>query len=63
MVKNHVVKFLVNHDQLSRLKSNASVKGHKTLSSYLRNIALERDLTFEKMLMEIHREIVRNEKT
>ena len=61
MASNHVVKFLVNKDQLNRIKSNASTKGHKTISAYLRDLSLNRDTKFEEMLIEIHKEVVRHE--
>jgi len=60
MVKNHIIKFLVNEDQFSRIRCNASARGHKTISSYLRDLALSRDLRFEMMISEIHREVVQN---
>jgi hypothetical protein len=60
MTKNHIVKFLLGKEQLRRLKANASAKGHKTLSAYLREIALNRDIFIEKMLVEILNEVVKN---
>jgi len=60
---NHVVKFLVNKDQRERIKNNASIKGYKTVSAYLRDLALNRDIRFETMLIEIHKEVVKNERT
>jgi predicted DCC family thiol-disulfide oxidoreductase YuxK len=62
MVCNHLVKFLVTKDQLHKLKTNASLKGHKTLSSYMRDVGLNRDLFLEKMLVEIHNQVVKNER-
>ena len=63
MTKTYTVKFLVNEEQLNRLKHNASAKGYKTLSSYLRDLALNKDIVFEKMLIEIHNEVMKNERT
>jgi len=60
MIKNHLIKFLVDEEQFSRIRNNASAKGHKTISSYLRDLALSRDLRFEMMISEIHREVVQN---
>ena len=60
MASNHIIKFLVNKDQLERIKNNASIKGYKTVSAYLRDLALNRDMRFEAMLIEIHREVVKN---
>ena len=63
MVSNHIIKFLVNKDQLERIRNNASIKGYKTVSAYLRDLALNRDIRFETMLIEIHKEVVNNGKT
>lgn len=62
MVKTRVIKFLIDEDQYERIKVNASLRGHKTISAYLRDLALRHDLRFEAMLTEIHREVVRNAK-
>jgi len=37
MPSNNLVKFLVNQDQLTRLESDASKNGFKTLSQYIRS--------------------------
>lgn len=58
MPKNHLVKFLVDEQQFSRIRNNAAVKGHKTVSSYLRDIALNKDIRMEEILIEIHKEVV-----
>jgi hypothetical protein len=63
MVSNRIVKFLVNEDQFNRIKNNASAKGHKTISSYLRDLTLNRDIKFETMLIEIHKGVVENGRT
>ncbi len=41
MNKNHIVKFLVDKEQLEKLKMNASLSGFITLSAYLRYIAIK----------------------
>ncbi len=63
MASNQIIKFLVNKDQRERIKNNASIKGYKTVSAYLRDLALNRDIRFETMLIEIHREVVKNGKS
>jgi len=60
MASNHMLRIRVNKEQLDRLKSIALNKGYKTLSSYIRDVSLNRNLVFEKMLMEIHSEVVKN---
>lgn len=42
MTKNQCVKFLVDRDQLDRLKADASSEGFITLSAYLRALAFNR---------------------
>ena len=54
MRSTRVIKFLVNEDQMKKIKSNASLKGHKTVSSYLREIALEKDIKVENMIHRIY---------
>ena len=58
MASNHVIKFIVNEEQFNRIKNNASAKGHKTISAYLRDISLNRDTKFEEMLIEIYKKVV-----
>ncbi len=58
---NHMVKFLVTEEQFDRIKENAEAKGFKTISDYLRNLALDSDLRFIKMLVEIHDKVMQNE--
>ena len=43
MVKNNVIKFLVDQEQLVKIKQNASDNGFKTVSDYLRELSLNRD--------------------
>jgi len=63
MVSNHAVKFLVNKEQLEQLKNNASARGYKTVSAYLREISLKNEFRFEQMMIEIHREVCKNGRT
>ncbi len=42
MVSNHCVKVLVNKEQLTRLKTDASNKGFITLSAYIRDLAFNK---------------------
>ena len=46
------IKFLVNDDQYHRIKRNASLKGHVSVSSYLRSLTLERDLYYENIILK-----------
>jgi len=62
MVSNHVVKFLVNKDQFERLRNNASQKGFKTISAYIREVSIDRDFRVEQMISEIHRKVLKDER-
>lgn len=44
----------MDRDQLARLKSNASLKGFKTLSAYLRDATLNEDVPINKVLSKLH---------
>ena len=54
MKKNTRISFRVDRTQHERLKNNATAKGYLTISDYLRNISLDKDLHWEKKIYEIH---------
>lgn len=58
MIKNHMIKFLVDEDQFQCIKLNSLAHGHKTISSFLRDISLNKDSPIERMIREIHKEVV-----
>jgi len=60
MINNHMLRIRVSREQLDKLKSIALNKGYKTLSSYIRDVSLNRDLFLEKKILEIHNEVVKN---
>jgi len=45
-------------DQYERIKTDSRNKGFSSLSSYLRYIALEQDMTLRHKIYEIHQHIV-----
>ena len=61
MSMNHTVKFLVTDEQFDTIKENAEERGFSTISHYLRHLALDVDLRFIKMLIEIHDKVMNNE--
>lgn len=61
MCNNRTVMVRVTKDQLDRIKQNASAKGYKTLSQYIRHLALEKDMAFEKKFNELYSKIVKGE--
>lgn len=48
----------VTKNQHERVKNNAEAKGYKTISSYIRSMALEQGLSFEKKFEEIYNELI-----
>jgi len=61
MPKNHIVKFSVDKEQFARLKADAARKGYGSLAAYMRDMAFNRSQWLEKLLTEIHQEVVKNE--
>ena len=48
MPRNNFIIIRVTRNQHDRIKNNASAKGYKTISAYLRSLALEHDLSFNR---------------
>ena len=61
MTSNNIVKVLVTKNQKERILQNANIKGYKTVSSYIRDLALSKNQFFEDKLKEIIRKIDRVE--
>jgi hypothetical protein len=59
MAKTRIILFRVTESQHERILNNAHAKGHKTMASYLRDTALNKDLVFEKRFDEMYDAIVR----
>ena len=53
MPSNNIIKFLVNKEQLARIKYDASEQGHKTISSYLRELSLNQETALNKVLLKL----------
>ena len=49
---NYCVKIMVSEAQSKRIKDNAQVKGYPTVASYLRSLALEKDMFIEGKILE-----------
>ena len=56
MRRSLIVKLTKN--QHERLKNNAEAKGYKTISSYIRAVTLEHDLSFEEKFDELYNTLV-----
>lgn len=57
MAKTRYVQVRANQDQFERIKNNASAKGYKTTAAYIRDLALEKNLVFERQFNELQKEI------
>ena len=57
MTSNNVIKILVTKTQKERILNYASIKGYKTLSDYIRDLALQRNQFIEDKLKEIIKKI------
>ena len=55
MAKTRYIQVRLTNNQYERICNNAQAKGYRTLSSYLRHVALDRDLIFDKHFLEIHK--------
>ena len=60
MIKTHMIKILVDEEQYLSIKRNAQDRGHSSVSSFLRDLALNRYNLTEKLISEIHTEVVMN---
>lgn len=58
MPKNGIILVRVTREQYERVKNNAHAKGHKTISSYIRSVALEHDLIYERKFNEMYVKVV-----
>jgi len=63
MVNNKVVVTRVTRNQFERIKVNAQAKGYKTISDYLRSLALDKDIIFDKKFNELYDKIINNKET
>ena len=55
-----MILFRVTESQHDRIWNNVYAKGYKSLASYMRDIALNKDIVFEKRFDEMYRIIVGN---
>ncbi len=55
MVKTRLIQFRVSGNEYERIRNNAHAKGYSTIASYLRSVALGKDLFTETNITEIHR--------
>ncbi|MBN2420656.1 hypothetical protein JXB27_00055 [Candidatus Woesearchaeota archaeon] len=58
MPKTRFVQVRVDECQFERIKNSASAKGYRTTSDYIRDLALEKNLVFERKFEEMHKAIL-----
>ena len=58
MTQRRCLVVRLTKNQHERIRNNAEAKGYKTISSYIRTIALEYDLSFEKKFDEMYQKLV-----
>ena len=62
MPKTRLIQFRVSRLEHERIYNNARAKGFRTISGYIRHIALNRDLVFEKMFNEMYEVIMKKKR-
>jgi len=60
--KTRFIQLRVTKDQYERIINNSRAKGYLNVSAYLRDLALEKDLVFQKKFNEIYGVIVKNKR-
>ena len=60
MVNTKVIIARVTKNQHERIKINAQAKGFKTISNYIRALALEKDMVFDQKFDELYDKIINN---
>lgn len=54
MVKTKLLQIRLSANEYERIRNNTHAKGYSTIASYLRAVALEKDLFTETKIAEIH---------
>lgn len=57
MKANRTVKFMVTEEQFQRIKNKAVSKGFVTVSSFIRYLTLEQDLSMEDKLNKVYNKV------
>ena len=61
--KTRFIQFRVTSEQHSRIIQNARARGYLHLSTYLRELALVKDMLFERKINEMYKVIVKGKKS
>ena len=63
MKNQKCLQIRLSSEDYERIRNKAQARGYKTLSSFMRHLALERDLLFEQKFDEIYGIIVKKLKS
>ena len=63
MVRNKVILVRVTRNQHERIKNNASAKGHKTVSAYIRSLTLKHDLNFDTKFAKLYEVLMKEDES
>lgn len=55
MAKTRFIVFRVTSSQHERIRNNAQAKGYLSIASFMRYLALEKDLVFEQKFEEMYK--------
>jgi len=58
MVRNRSVQVRLTRAQYERLKNNCEIRGFRTLSDFVRFVALDQDLILQQRVHEIHEHLL-----
>jgi len=61
MVNQRCLIVRLTKNQHERVRTNAEAKGYKTISSYIRALALEQNMNFEDKFNEIYNKLINDD--
>jgi len=61
MVNQRLLVVRLTKNQKERIKVNAEAKGYKTISSYIRALALEQNMNFEDKFNEMYNKLIKGD--
>ena len=61
-MKTRFIQVRVTRSQYERIKNNAEANGFVTISAYIRALALDKDLAFQKKFNEMYTTIMNGDK-
>lgn len=62
MARNYAIRVYLDKEQEVIIKKAASEEGYKSLSSFMRDLVLTKNVLFKEKFFEIHRKVMDNDK-